>query len=138
MAEAMFMYHRDDTSRLSKNFSINEFRCGCDNANGRCNFILSPLKFNLQFLRDIIQRPMHITSGFRCQSHNEAVGGTKNSYHTKGMAADFTCDNLEEVYNLLTSDPYLKSKFKGVGYYLNRNFIHVDVRNTEYQIIWVR
>lgn len=35
--------------------------------------------------------PMHITSGYRCEALNEAVGGVVNSAHLYGLAADFVC-----------------------------------------------
>lgn len=41
----------------------------------------------LQPLRDKFG-PIIITSGYRCNAVNKAVGGVDNSYHKKGMAAD--------------------------------------------------
>lgn len=34
-------------------------------------------------------KPITITSGYRTPSHNKKVGGAPNSWHTKGLAADF-------------------------------------------------
>jgi len=34
--------------------------------------------------------PLSISSGYRCQELNEAIGGSKNSAHMQGLAADFT------------------------------------------------
>ena len=31
---------------------------------------------------------MKVNSGFRCNKHNDLIGGVKNSYHTKGKAVD--------------------------------------------------
>jgi zinc D-Ala-D-Ala carboxypeptidase len=42
----------------------------------------------LQPLRDGIGRPLKITSGFRCERLNVAIGGSRTSEHCKGMAAD--------------------------------------------------
>lgn len=33
--------------------------------------------------------PLWITSGYRCEALNRAIGGSKNSAHTYGCAADF-------------------------------------------------
>ena len=46
-----------------------------------CQKVLEPL-------RQHFGKPIKINSGFRCKALNEAVGGAKNSYHTKGRAAD--------------------------------------------------
>lgn len=35
--------------------------------------------------------PVLISSGYRCHAVNHAVGGSKNSAHMHGLAADFTC-----------------------------------------------
>ena len=47
-------------------------------------------------LRKWYGKPIHINSGYRCSALNEAVGGTKNSQHTTGMAADIDTHSTEE------------------------------------------
>ena len=44
----------------------------------------------LQPLRDHLQRPLFITSGYRSKWVNGAVGGAKNSFHLTGDAADIS------------------------------------------------
>jgi hypothetical protein len=44
--------------------------------------------FILEPLRVAMQRPIHISSGYRCEKLNKAVGGVYNSQHLKGQAAD--------------------------------------------------
>ena len=46
-----------------------------------CQKVLEPL-------RQHFGKPIRINSGFRCKALNDAVGGAKNSYHTKGRAVD--------------------------------------------------
>ena len=46
-----------------------------------CQKVLEPLRAHFG-------KPIRINSGFRCKALNEAVGGAKNSYHTKGRAVD--------------------------------------------------
>ena len=48
----------------------------------------------LQPLRDYLGEPVAINSGFRSQAVNMAVGGAKNSQHTKGEAADIKCKDF--------------------------------------------
>lgn len=50
-----------------------------------CSKVLEPLRRHFG-------RPITINSGFRCKELNKAVGGAKNSYHTKGRAADIPFD----------------------------------------------
>lgn len=108
-------------------------------ANDKAYFAVSQvLVDNLDILRLTLGRPITITSGYRSPGTNKAVGGSENSYHLFGMAADFTTKYLEDTYKLLLNHKELSTYFKGVGYYPDRNFIHVDVRNTDEQVTWVK
>lgn len=42
-----------------------------------------------QKIRDVLNKPMIITSGYRCFLLNRAVGGVDNSDHMSGLAIDF-------------------------------------------------
>jgi len=78
----------------------------------------------LQPIRSFYARPVRITSGYRCPELNEAVGGVKSSYHTKGLAADFTVPgvSLYQVYRAIigTQLPYEEMYVSEV-----RGFIHI-------------
>ncbi len=41
---------------------------------------------------DLLGHPLEISSGYRCSALNERVGGTPNSQHVQGLAADFVCE----------------------------------------------
>ena len=83
----------------------------------------------LQVVRDITQRPIRITSGYRTPEHNAKVGGGKNSYHLKGMAADIvTLPNPELGLPALSPkalQTLLKTWNGGLGSY--DSFTHVDI-----------
>lgn len=51
-------------------------------------------------LRRLYGKPIIITSGYRCQKLNDLVGGVKNSWHTKGNAADIHVASLTEATKL--------------------------------------
>lgn len=70
---------------LSKNFNRSEFTCQCGCGHDRVSQVLVDL---LQELRDLLDRPLVIHSGCRCETHNRAVGGVSNSAHITGEAAD--------------------------------------------------
>lgn len=64
----------------------------------------------LQPLRDAIGRPVYITSGYRSAKLNARVGGVKNSYHLRGLAADIHVDNEEHakvLFDILKLNPYV-------------------------------
>lgn len=107
--------------QLSKNFNLKEFECPC------CHRVMlsNELIMQLQFLRNDIWLPIIITSGFRCDSYNEKVGGVPGSYHKLGMAVDVTIKNgkLTELYFLAK-----ELKFTGIGIYPKRYFLHLDIR----------
>jgi zinc D-Ala-D-Ala carboxypeptidase len=50
---------------------------------------LRRLAAGLDRVQDLLGHPLNITSGFRCPELNKAVGGTANSQHCQGLAADF-------------------------------------------------
>ena len=74
--------------------------------------IVRNLEYGVQMvldpLRRIHQKPIIITSGFRCAKLNKAVGGVTNSWHTKGNAADIQIKNEEEakeIFDILKTLP---------------------------------
>lgn len=77
----------------------------------------------LEPLRTLFSRPIIVNSGYRCPSVNKGVGGSPNSYHLLGRAADIRPSHpslLDELYNLALSIP----KVKVIKY---SSFIHVQL-----------
>jgi len=106
--------------RISKNFNLSEFSCKC------CGSVKidSEVVKRLQLMRDKIQKPIIITSGYRCPKHNQEVGGAENSYHTQGLAVDIVVDG----YSLDELEMIAKEVgFRGLGIYRSANFIHLDL-----------
>jgi len=77
----------------------------------------------LQPLREIINVPIFINSGFRCFNVNAAVGGRFNSQHLEGKAADFVVYsmNLIDVFNIILQ----KLSFEQLIYEFGK-WIHVS------------
>lgn len=79
--------------RISENLKYSEVRCRCG---GRCDG--GHLRWEIAMIFERIRRrcseiagkeiPIFINSGVRCELHNTMVGGSKNSFHMKGMALD--------------------------------------------------
>ena len=60
----------------------------------------------LQPLRDLIDSPIKVNSGFRCKRVNKLVGGVSTSQHIEGKAADIegiNCTNAE-LFNTIKSN----------------------------------
>ena len=107
--------------QLSKNFNSNEFDCKCD---GLCDELIlhDKLVRVLQDLRDQFGKPIIITSAYRCEEHNENVGGSSTSTHMLGIAVDLWCEDFDKLYELIVEyDPDFS-----IGRY--DNFIHLDLR----------
>lgn len=49
----------------------------------------------LQPLRDLLKVSLWITSGWRCPELNTLIGGSKTSFHMKGLAADFIAPEMD-------------------------------------------
>lgn len=114
---------------LSKHFSRSEFACKGTACCSHSAPITSELISALETLRDKVGFPITITSGFRCRTHNKAVGGALNSYHTLGMAADIQCKHIApaELYKLADG----LGVFGGVALYAH--WAHVDVRSGKWR-----
>jgi zinc D-Ala-D-Ala carboxypeptidase len=85
---------------LTRNFSLEEMtfsqtaaRHGILNAPDEAKIAsLRALCENvLQPLRDALNLPITVSSGFRCAALNRAVGGATHSQHMEGEAADIIC-----------------------------------------------
>lgn len=48
----------------------------------------------LELVRALVGRPVSVSSGYRSPAVNRAVGGSKNSAHVKGLAADITVPGM--------------------------------------------
>lgn len=106
----------------SKWFKRVEFECKCG-----CGMMAvdAELLKVLEDVREYFNKPVSITSGNRCETHNKNVGGAANSQHTKGIAVDIRVKDVDasDVYK------YLDEKYPnsyGIG---NANmFTHIDTR----------
>ena len=87
----------------------------------------------LQPIRDKYGKPIVVTSGFRCEKLNRAIGGAKSSQHCKGEAADIrsVSDSVKdnrELFNLILQ--MLKDKEIKVGQLIDEygyNWVHVSL-----------
>ena len=117
--------------QLTYNFKRSEFACKGKACCGGSAPIDMHLVTLLQAIRNAIETPITILSGFRCRTHNAAVEGAHpDSYHTLGMAADICARGMtaKELYIVCLR----VFDLEGYGFaicYDHRGFVHIDVRN---------
>lgn len=78
-------------------------------------------------VRDMVNTPIIITSGYRCPQVNRLVGGVDNSQHMSGCAADFhvmgfTPAMMYEVFLYI----FNTLEYDQLIYYRGKNIIHVS------------
>ena len=101
-----------------------EFACPhCLNVN-----ILEELWRACQMIRDAAMRPVIIDSGYRCPTWNQSVGGSKDSDHIHGFAADIRIPGMtpDEVGKIAAR---FSETIKRMGIYMDRDFVHIGVRS---------
>jgi len=127
---------------ITDNFKFEELTCPC------CDRIkIMPGLYHhmekLEILRVKLGIPIIVSSGYRCDRHNEEVGGRPRSWH-KLFATDIypnirqrmIVSHIEKEGLPINPDFVLQDMFKlakeiGFGviiYYTDRHFIHLDMR----------
>lgn len=119
--------------QLTKNFFISEFQSK-DGAKMPLDVAknIQELALNLQVLRDYLQKPIEITSGYRSPAHNTKIGGAKNSQHIYGRAADIKVQNTSPLAVKKAIETLIdagKMKQGGIGIY--PTWVHYDTRGTK-------
>ena len=118
---------------MTKNFSLDEFACR-DGSPVPDDLIdnVNTLADNLQVLRDYLDEPIHINSGYRSPEYNKKIGGAKSSQHLLAKAADITVKSktpaeLKAIVEKLIDEK--KLYFGGIGLY--PGFFYVDIRRNK-------
>lgn len=115
---------------LTPNFNLDEFKSK-DGSSFPAEIVqsLTILATQLQALRIELGRSITITSGYRSPSHNLKVGGAKDSFHVRGMAADIQVSGMtpKQVYDAI--EKLIKEgKMKEGGLGLYKSWVHYDFR----------
>lgn len=126
--------------KLTEHFTLEELtnsptakRLNIDNTPSKAiTSNLMELSTLLEKIRNIYNKPIVVTSGYRCEKLNKAVGGVKTSQHVKGQAADIrsvsdSTEDNKELFNVIVG--MLLHKDIKVGQVIdeyNYNWIHVS------------
>lgn len=109
-------------------FTRAEFRCPC----GRCGGFPVEPEEKLVRIADRVRahfgRPVIISSGVRCQAHNDELkGSVKNSRHVQGKAMDFAVSGFSASAVM----PYIQSLIRSgelrYAYAIDNSYVHMDV-----------
>jgi uncharacterized protein YcbK (DUF882 family) len=86
----IYRMNSDSQGKVKEHFRVREFACkdGSDLV-----LIDEKLADLLENIRKHFEKPVHINSGFRTESWNDAVGGKRYSKHLAGEAADIWVEN---------------------------------------------
>ena len=122
-------------TNLSKNFKVKEFRCkdGSDKI-----LIDSELVRILQQIRNYFDKAITITSGYRTESYNKSIGGSSNSMHVRGKAADIQVSGVDPIKVAAYADKILGDRggielaSYGEG---TDGYVHIDVRTSKWRAI---
>lgn len=102
-------------------------KCGCGQ-----NLIEDRLLLRLDAARELAGIPFKITSGYRCPTYNDDIGGVQDSAHVKGLAADIAADSKQK-YPIISA--LISVGFVRIG--VAKGFIHADVDLSKPQkVIW--
>lgn len=128
--KGMIEFEKERSDKIAKNFQYKEFDC---HGQGCCSTTIIDEKLveYVQRIRDHFNKPVTITSSYRCEIHNKRVGGATKSYHMKGQAADIVVQGVSsrEVAKYAESIGIL-----GIGLYETSKdgyFTHIDTRTTK-------
>jgi len=113
-----------------KYFNREEFICPhCGREEMKHRFLL-----DLDTLRAWLNKPMHVSSGWRCPEYNKSKGGAENSPHMHGLAADISCSSAVEARNIVHKADEIG--IMGIGVY--DKHIHLDdfYRLHGKEVIW--
>lgn len=103
-----------------KFFKLNEFNCHCCGKQHMDPVFLAMLD-NARGYGGV---PFPITSGYRCEKHNAAVGSTSIN-HTSGKAVDVRCENGPSRIRIVKG--LIQAGFDRIG--IGPKFIHADCTN---------
>lgn len=115
----------DDYWDNIKYFKRQEFACPCPRCGG---FPVEPKQLLVEKcdeVREHFGKPMTISSGVRCQKHNDELSGSvRNSRHVQGKAVDFAVSGVSgsKVKAYVDTLPGIR-----YSYIISGNWVHMDI-----------
>ena len=92
-----------------------------------------PFVRKLDKLRDAVNMPLIVVSGYRTEIHNAKVGGVDSSAHERGQAVDIRALSSQTKFRIL--EAAFKLGFRRIG--IGSTFVHIDDSITHPQdVVW--
>lgn len=116
------------TESLSDNFAVHEIaarRLDVRGEHAAFARIAPELVEGLQAIRDMLDAPITVTSGYRYPALNDDVGGAGSSQHMTGRAADVKSPSASPLEIARVAIDVLG---RDIGLGLGANIVHVDMR----------
>lgn len=116
---------KEGNVNLSQNFQVKEFAC----KDGSDPILIAPeLVTILQAIRTHFGKPVVINSAYRTPEYNKKVGGSSQSQHCYGTAADIAISGVTPKQVAAFAETLLYNR-GGIGIY--EGFTHIDVRDVK-------
>ncbi len=103
-------------------FKPEEFKCKCSKCDG--GKMDADFVDKLNKARYLAQTAFVITSAYRCEAHNKAVGGKPDSAHLRGKAVDIKFASSAQSFKI--AQALFAAGFNRIGYNQKHSFFHVD------------
>ena len=134
-----------DSNMITKNFSMEELVAsntarmkGIDNTPDKEveARLVQLAQQVLQPLRDSYGKPIKISSGYRCQALNKAIGGVSTSQHLKGEAVDINNGQIENKQLFLLASKMIKEGVITVGQLIDEKgykWLHISLPDIKHR-----
>lgn len=111
-----------------KNFTNEELSCSCCMKHSMDDDFMTLI----EVIREELDLPMDVESGYRCPDYNKIIGGSKGSWHMKGRAIDIRRPSGAYTWKIVK----LAQKHGIRGIEVGTNHIHLDNGERVEPIIW--
>lgn len=117
----VLVFKRGEDIPLNKEFYLKDFTCNCGNC--REQLVSQKLLHLLTNLSKLLDKPIVIVSGYRCNRYNDLVSEELDSLHTKGLAVDIQVSGLKTNH---LAELAREAGFCG-GFGHHKQYLHLDL-----------
>jgi hypothetical protein len=128
--ESYYTWVKGEKSQINSYFNTSELSCKCSHLECKDQKISIDLIERLTKVRIELNKPLIITSAFRCHQYQKDLAESgantvvaKQSQHELGNAADVVPNGATAAQ----LQPIAEKQFKAIG--IAKNFLHLDTRD---------